>query len=401
MGLTSTSRKPSKVGRNNLFAPLSVLVVDDMPGIRRMLRQMLLLLGFGGRLGEANDGVEAWDILKDIPYDVVICDINMPRMNGLELLRLLRSSPRYESTPFLMITGEVSEDVVAAAAESEVDSYLLKPFQVTSLENRLSEIIKKKIYPSGGEALFLQAQKLKLAGHHDEALRLLEKLTKPPYKKQAKTFNLAGECLQALGDYAQAEEYYTGAVEVNPMYLKTYQNLAALMESKGRLDEARFYLERAQDLSPLNTERLYHLGQLCLMSGHQQQAQNYLHQCLKNGHNFIHPRCQEAAETFLQAGLSEMAEMLFTQSLQEDPKNIQLYNSLGIALRQQQKHREALDCYQKALQVDPRNEKVYFNLGILYFDIGDKEKSLDAFRKALKLRPDFPEARDFLKHHFH
>jgi tetratricopeptide (TPR) repeat protein len=400
MAQASKSRKSSKYRGKNFFARLSVLVVDDMPAIRRMLRQMLLLIGVGGRIGEANDGVEAWDILKDIPYDLVICDINMPRMSGLDLLRAMRANPRYETTPFLMITGEVSEEIVAAAAESEVDSYLLKPFQVTALEKRLSEIIKKKLHPSGGEALFLQAQKLKFAGQPDQALHLLEKLTKPPYKKQAKTFNLAGECLKALGDHENAAECFTQAVEINPKFLKTYQNLATLMETTGRLDEARQYLEQAQTLSPLNTERLYHLGQLCLQAGNQEKAQDYLHQCLKTGHDFANSHRQEAAEVFLQAGLSETAEMLFTQSLQEDPKNLHLYNRLGIALRQQQKHQEALDCYHKALKVDPKSEKIYYNLGILYFDLGQKEKSLDAFRKALKLRPNFPQAKDFLKRHF-
>jgi two-component system chemotaxis response regulator CheY len=396
----SRSRKSSDIGHEHLFAPLNVLVVDDMPGIRRMLKQMLMLLGVNGRIGEANDGVDALDILQDIPYDVVICDINMPRMNGLELLRAMRANPRYETTPFLMITGEVSEEVVAVAAESEVDSYLLKPFQAAALETRLLEIIRKKLRPSGGEGLFHQAQKLKMAGKHDQALELLDKLIKPPYKKQAKTFNLAGECLQALGDHRQAEEHYTQAMEINPKYLKTYQNIAALMESNGRLDDACHYLEQAQVISPLNTERLLHLGQLCLQNGKQEQAQNFLQQCLKNGHNFSNSHRQKAAEIFLQAGLSADAEILFTQSLQEDPKNIQLYNRLGIALRQQDKHQEALDCYHKALKVDPNSERIYYNLGILYFDLGEKEKSLDAFRKALKIRPNFPEARDFLKTRF-
>ena len=398
--VTPKTRKPSKTGHDHLFAPLNVLVVDDMPGIRRMLRQMLLMLGVNGRIGEANDGVEAWEILRDIPYDMVICDINMPRMNGVELLRVMRANPRYETTPFLMITEEVSEEVVAVAAESEVDSYLLKPFQVAALESRMLEIIKKKLHPSGGEGLFLQAQKLKMAGQPDQALQLLEKLTKPPYKKQAKTFNLVGECLQALGDHQQAEERYTQAVEINPKYLKTYQNLATLLESNGRLDEACHYLEQAQALSPLNTDRLFQMGQICLQAGKQEQAQTYLKQCLASGHNFSNSHCQDAAEVYLEAGMSAEAEKLFTQSLQEDPQNIQLYNRLGVALRQQQKHQEALECYRKALKVDPKSEKIYFNLGILYFDLGEKEKSLDSFRQALKIRPNFPEARDFLKRHF-
>jgi len=377
-----------------------MLVVDDMPGIRRMLRQMLILLGVTGRIGEANDGVEAWDILRDISYDVVICDINMPRMNGLELLRTMRSHPRYLTTPFLMITGEVSEDVVAVAAESEVDSYLLKPFQTSGLESRLVEIIRRKLQPSGGESLFLQALKFKLAGQPDQALPLLAKLLKPPYKVQAKTLNLVGECLQSQGDHLQAAEYFSQAMSMNPNYLKTYQNLAELMESNGHLDQARLFLEKAQALSPLNTDRLFHLGQICLQTGEHEQAQKYLQKCLKNGHNFTNSRRQEAAETYLEAGMSAEAEKLFTESIEEDPQNVHLYNRLGIALRQQQKHHTALDCYHKALKIDPNSEKIYYNLGILYFDLGDKEKSLDAFRQALRIRPNFPEARDFLREHF-
>ena len=86
MILKGKTRKTAKSGRNSFLAPLNFLVVDDMPAIRRMLKQMLLLVGVTGRIGEAGDGVEAWDLLKDVPYDVVICDINMPRMNGLELI---------------------------------------------------------------------------------------------------------------------------------------------------------------------------------------------------------------------------------------------------------------------------------------------------------------------------
>jgi tetratricopeptide (TPR) repeat protein len=142
------------------------------------------------------------------------------------------------------------------------------------------------------------------------------------------------------------------------------------------------------------------LGQLCLRAGDREQAQTYLQQCLKSGHNFVDSGRSEAAETFLEAGLSDVAEMLFSQSLAEDPKNLHLYNRLGIALRRQQKHQEALECYQKALKVDSRSDKIYYNLGILYFDLGEKAKALEAFRTALRLRPDFPEARAFLERHF-
>jgi two-component system, chemotaxis family, chemotaxis protein CheY len=129
---------------DQLFSPLNVLVVDDMPTIRRMLRQMLQHLGVKGDIQEAGDGQENWEALQERPFDLVVFDINMPRMSGLDLLRHLRATPQYQTTPFLMISGEVSEDIVAASAESEVDDYLLKPFKIDSLEGRLRSIIVKR-----------------------------------------------------------------------------------------------------------------------------------------------------------------------------------------------------------------------------------------------------------------
>jgi CheY-like chemotaxis protein len=375
------------------------MVVDDMPVIRRMLSHMLHTLGVRRRIRESADGLDAWEALHDNFYDLVICDINMPRMNGLELLRRFRADPRYETIPFLMITGEVTEEIVAAAAESEVDGYLLKPFKISALESRLRTIILNKHNPSLGESLFLKAQKLAAGNRPQDSLALLEKLLQPPYKKQAKVMNLMGECHMTLESFEPAASCFTQALELNPQYLKSYHNLASLHEARGNLGEARRYLEQARSLSPLNPERLFRLGQLCLKDGDCQTARQYLMEFLKCGHTVFAAERREAAEVFLQAGLDQVAEDLFIRSIQEKPDDVHLYNRLGIVLRRQNKHLEALRCYQTALDLAPANEKVYFNLGVLYFDLGNAENSLKAFQTALRLRPDFVEAREFIDRH--
>ena len=395
----SERKLPLSQGPDRFFALLRVLVVDDMPAIRTMLRQMLQALGVRRNIQESADGLEAWRALQESCYDLVICDINMPHMNGLELLRRFRADPRYETTPFLLITGEVTEEIVAAAAESEVDGYLLKPFRISALESRLRTIILNKHQPSNGESLFLKARKLAAANRPQEALTLLEKLLSLPFKRQAKILNLMGECHLALASLESAASCFTQALEINPQYLKSYQNLANLSENQGNLTEARRFLEQARCLSPLNPERLIRLGQLCLKAGDQQQAQQYLKESLKCGQAVLADELPEVAEVFLQAGMDQVAEDLFTKSIQNQPDNVHLYNRLGIALRRQNKHQEALKCYQTALDLAPANEKVYFNLGILYFDLGNREKALQAFQTALRLRPDFVEAQKFIDGH--
>ena len=122
---------------------LNVLVVDDTSAVRHILCQVLRGLGIEGRIDGAADGLEAWEMIHTWDYDLVICDIRMPRMNGLELKRLLRTTPRFAAKPFLMITGEVSEEMMASAVESELDGYLLKPFPSAVLKKRLLQLLRK------------------------------------------------------------------------------------------------------------------------------------------------------------------------------------------------------------------------------------------------------------------
>lgn len=391
---------PSNRSADKIFKPLNVLVVDDMSVVRRMVCQMLLHLGVMGDIQEAGDGQEAWEHLQKRPFDLVVCDINMPRMNGLDLLRRLRAIPHYQTIPFLMITGEVSEDIVAAAAESEVDAYLLKPFKIGSLEARLRTILLHRYHPSYGESLFRKASNFVVEGQPLKALEVLNKLAQPPFCKQAKVLNLMGECYLSLGVQDEASACFRQALELNPMYLKGYQNMAGLMESQGNLAAARGYLEEARKLSPLNPERLYRLGKLCIKEGKPQEAQKFLKDSWHIGLHVPENQRAEAAETFLAAGLDQAAEEFFLQALDAFPQDANLYNRLGVSLRRQHKHQQALEAYHKALRLAPDNEKIHFNLGVLYFDLGMKDKALDAFKKAVSLRPDFTEASDFLYRHF-
>ena len=209
----------------DLFGPLKVLVVDDIPAIRRLLAQMLQQLGVTSPIRQAADGQEAWELLKENPFDVVVCDINMPRMTGLELLKRLRGHPRFETTPFLLITGEVSEDVVAAAIESEVDGYLLKPFRLPALQRQLATILRGRHHPGPGEILFREAQRSLRDGNPGRALDLLHRLQQPPRKKSARILNLMGECLQARDSPLAAARCFQEALMLNPFHLTAADNL--------------------------------------------------------------------------------------------------------------------------------------------------------------------------------
>lgn len=117
----------------------SILIVDDDASVRRALHSTLQTLGF--RTSEASGGEEALVLARTAPYDVVLLDINMPGMDGLESCRQLRRLlPRIA---ILMLTVRDSEDDKVQALEAGADDYVTKPFHIRELTARVRAAIRR------------------------------------------------------------------------------------------------------------------------------------------------------------------------------------------------------------------------------------------------------------------
>ena len=116
------------------------LIVDDQPVVRSVVSQMLAALGCFDVVEEAADGREAWDLLGKRPFDVVVSDVEMPRMNGLELLRRCMRSGLKDAA-FLMITGNLTESVLHDCLASGARAVLGKPFSFTLFKETIEDIL--------------------------------------------------------------------------------------------------------------------------------------------------------------------------------------------------------------------------------------------------------------------
>ena len=121
---------------------LKFLVVDDFATMRRIVRNLLKESGYGN-VEEAEDGVAALSLLKMNKFDFVISDINMPNMNGFELLRQIRAEPVLKGIPVLMVTAESKKEDIVKAAQCGANGYIVKPFTKATLEEKLVKIISK------------------------------------------------------------------------------------------------------------------------------------------------------------------------------------------------------------------------------------------------------------------
>ena len=128
-----------------------ILIVDDMNMFRQMVRQALTALHFTN-IVEANDGTTGLTALTEAiqakkPFDIIISDWNMPKMKGIDLLQKVRAADWGKRIPFIMLTAEAEKEKVIEALQKGVDNYIIKPFTVDQMKQKLEQTYEKTHKP--------------------------------------------------------------------------------------------------------------------------------------------------------------------------------------------------------------------------------------------------------------
>jgi len=120
----------------------NILVVEDSPKMRQLISFAMKRIA-GSKVIEATDGVDALKKLSSEKIDLILCDINMPVMDGLKLVSLVRGSPGYKDIPIIMITTEGAEEDRKRALAIGANAYLPKPIQTQELIKLVNGYISK------------------------------------------------------------------------------------------------------------------------------------------------------------------------------------------------------------------------------------------------------------------
>jgi two-component system KDP operon response regulator KdpE len=132
------------------MTPLRILVVDDEPPIRRLLRTTLAAQDY--RVEEAADGEAALDFLKRNPVDLIVLDLGLPGMEGLEVVRRLRGEGNV--TPIIILSSRDDEAGKVAALDLGADDYVSKPFGAEELSARIRAALRHRLQREGEKPLF-------------------------------------------------------------------------------------------------------------------------------------------------------------------------------------------------------------------------------------------------------
>ncbi len=118
-----------------------ILLAEDQQIMRDTQCRLLRAMGYH-QVTAAHNGQEAWEALCTLHYDLVLCDWNMPKIDGLELLLRVRENPKTQHLPFIMITGENAVDQVRIALASGISDFIVKPFSAALLQERITRALR-------------------------------------------------------------------------------------------------------------------------------------------------------------------------------------------------------------------------------------------------------------------
>jgi len=132
--------------------PYNILVVDDSASMRKVLRKSITMCNIGEiNFTEAENGQEALEVLKKEWVDLVFTDVNMPVMNGFELVSNLNVDDIHKNTPIVVVTSDLSAENADAAKQSNIKHIVYKPFRPESIRELLINLLGLEVNEDGDD----------------------------------------------------------------------------------------------------------------------------------------------------------------------------------------------------------------------------------------------------------
>jgi two-component system chemotaxis response regulator CheY len=122
--------------------PRNLMIVDDSATMRKIIMRTVRMSGLEfDDIQEAGNGAEAIEKLGSNPIDIILCDVNMPEMNGEEMLKNVRASSSHANTKIVMVTTESADDLVARLMEQGANGFIHKPFTPEQFQTLLTPMM--------------------------------------------------------------------------------------------------------------------------------------------------------------------------------------------------------------------------------------------------------------------
>ena len=371
---------------------ITVMVVEDILSARETVINLLRALGFSTFL-EAENGEAALEKLHANAPGLIISDWNMPKMNGLGLLRAVRSRQDSPYIPFIFLTSKSEVEDVALASDTGASAYLVKPVTIKALSEALNTVFEGG-FEQDFELLKVEIENLCAGKEQDKAMDLLRRfeLLYPAHAQKIRLEHV--RILMQQGDYPRAEEMLCHILSANPLFGKGWVTMAKIQSWQGKWDQALAAVDKAVSISPNNTE--YHI-----LRGSISLHKEDLHGARKNFMTALN--IDRKNDQIKQDIWNAYVDLDMVDEVQRDfgsyifsSLTCDTLNNMAVAYRRKGELARAIEIYRAALAKEPDNPKILFNAAVAYVTRKQHGKAKSLLNHALGNDPGFEKAKALL-----
>lgn len=313
---------------------LSILVVEDNVMMQKMITAMLQGLGFQQVIPAPNGRIAWKKLTSGEPVHLIVSDLNMPDMNGIDLLEKVRTSEAYWDLPFVIITAEENQDQLMSSIEVEVDSYILKPFTPVKLETEISRVLDKKYNPSPYALALQKGRELLSLGEDSEAALAALKAAIRLQPQEADPYYFCAIIHEREGRRDEAKSCLEKCILLKEAYPKAYDLLGLLYHREKNYSAEYKILRRITELSPHKLERNLNLAHACVRLGDQEGTRK----CLKIAARRVAPDDLATYERIFRIyledpSMSAEAETIYRKYIDKGMENPRLLNKFGLLFK--------------------------------------------------------------------
>jgi len=372
---------------------ITVMVVEDILSARETVVNLLRALGFTHFL-EAENGEEALEKIKISSPGLIISDWNMPKMNGLGLLRAVRSKPESPYIPFIFLTSKSEVEDVALASDGGTSAYMVKPVTIKALAETLNTVFNGG-FEQDFELLKVEIQNLCAAKEQARALDLLRRF-ELLYPAQAQRIGLEHvRVLMEFSDFPKAEDMLCEILASNPLFARGWEAMAKIQSWQGMWNQALAAVDKAVSISPNNTE--YHIlrGSINLHKEDLPQARKNFMTALNIDRKNDQIK-QDIWNAYVDLDMVDEVQRDFGSYIFSS-LTCDTLNNMAVAYRRKGELARAVEIYRAALAKEPDNPKILFNAAVAYVNRKQYARAKSLLAHALGNDPEFEKAKALLQ----
>lgn len=374
---------------------MTIAIVDDAENMCKMIRGMLKILEIGDTFYYGTNGKQALDIVREHVVDLLIMDWNMPVMDGLEALSQIREDDNLRDLPVMMVTGEANREMVAEAAESDINAYILKPLNVQSLGDKIHAVVDKINNPPPMFVHLKAARALKEADDSEGAMNELINAMKSD-QTSSKPLREIGILYFERGDLSSAEEFLLKASKMNPYDVFAFNCLGELYLKRNDIDRAVQCFEQAMEVSPRNITRGINFGKALVKKRVFEKAAKVFDKALALSDNDA--SLQEKVANFcMENDAQEYAVQLFKTILLKKSGRTDIMMNIGVILERTGEHLEAVKHFSEVEKKEPENLEAKFHLAENYIAAQQPFRADQVLSNILEIDPENDRAREMIK----